>query len=147
MNRTAHSGAYVALFVGTVLVGCGGARGGSAFVPGPVADFRNASTAEIRNAQDQVLLSGRFVETSTDSSEVERKATLAATSAGATASGAVEVEACRGSGCDKQEIELDIVNVPPATVLRLIIDGKDVGSVTSDARGRASVEREIPLPR
>jgi hypothetical protein len=147
MNRTANSGALFALFAGVMITGCGGARGNSNFVPGPIADFRNASAVEVRNAQDQVLLSGRFVETSSDSSEVERKATLAATSAGATASGAVEVESCRGNGCDKQEIELEVVNVPPATVLRILIDGKDVGSVTTDSRGRASVEREIPLPR
>lgn len=147
MNRTTHSGAALALFLGSIVVACGGARGNSTFVPGPAADFRNAASAEIRNAQDQVILSGSFVETSSDSSEVERKATLAATGAGATATGAVEVESCRGSGCDKQEIELEMVNVPPSTILRLVIDGKEVGSVTSDARGRASVEREIPLPR
>ncbi len=147
MNRTAYSSAFSALLIGAVVSGCFGSRGNGTFVPGPVADFRSASTAEIRNAQDQVILSGTFVETSTDSSEVERKATLAATAAGATASGSVEVESCRGSGCDKQEIELDVINVPPATVLRIVIDGKPVGSVTSDSRGRASVEREIPLPR
>jgi hypothetical protein len=146
MNRTSRSSALFALLIGSV-AGCFGTRGGSTFVPGPVADFRNAATAEVRTAQDQVILTGQFVETSTDTTEVERKATLAATGAGATASGAVEVESCRRSGCDKQEIELDIVNAPPGAVLRLLIDGKDVGTVTSDSRGRASVEREIPLPR
>ena len=133
MNRT-HSSALLALLMASVAAACGGARGSSDFVPGPAADFRTASTAEVRTAEDQVILSGSFVETAADSDDVERKAALTATNAGASASGAAEVE-------------FDIVNAPPRAVLRLMIDGKEFGRVTSDERGRASVERDVQLPR
>ena len=146
MNRT-HSSALLALLMASVAAACGGARASSDFVPGPAADFRTASTAEVRTAEDQVILSGSFVETAADSDDVERKAALTATNAGASASGAAEVESCRGTDCDTQEVEFDIVNAPPRAVLRLMIDGKEFGRVTSDERGRASVERDVQLPR
>jgi hypothetical protein len=145
MNMTRHVSALVALMIFSLA--CGGARTVGEFVPGPAADFRGASAAEVRNAQEQVILSGQFVETAGETDEVERKATLAATGVDADASGAVEVESCRDADCKSQEIEFEVLNVEPATVLRLLIDGKDFGTVTTDSRGRASVERNVPLPR
>jgi hypothetical protein len=133
--------------LGILVSGCGGSRSGNDFVPGPVADFRSATTAEVRNAQAQVILTGQFVETAADADEVERKATLAGTGIDAGASGAVEVESCRDADCKSQEIEFEVVNVEPGTVLKLVIDGKDFATVTADSRGRAAVERNVPLPR
>lgn len=145
MNMTRHVSALVALAVSAGA--CGGARSTGSFVPGPAADFRGAASAEVRNAQGQVILSGRFVETAADGDDVERKATLAATGVDPDASGAVEVESCRDADCKAQEIEFEVVNVDPAAMLRLVIDGKDFGTVTTDARGRAAVEYNVPLPR
>ena len=146
MNRITHASALIALCV-TGAVACGGSRGVGEFVPGPAADFRNAANAEVRSTEDQVILSGSFVEAASDSDEVERKATLVASGTGGTASGSAEVESCRDNDCDKQEVEFDIVNAPPNATLRLLIDGKPFGTVTTDGKGRASVERDVPLPR
>jgi hypothetical protein len=145
MNNSRYAGAMVAL--GILVYGCGGSRAGNDFVPGPVADFRSATTAEVRNAQTQVILTGKFVETAADADEIERKATLAGTGIDADASGAVEVESCRDADCKSQEIEFEVVNVEPGTVLKLVIDGKDFATVIADSRGRAAVERNVPLPR
>lgn len=139
-------GAAIAL--GIIGSGCFFSRSSDHFVPGPAADFRNAAMAEVRNAQDQVILSGRFVETPGDEdNEVERTATLTAAGVDTDASGAVEVEACRNSGCDKQEVEFEVTNVDPRSVIRFHIDGKLFATVTVDDHGRATVERSVPLPR
>jgi hypothetical protein len=139
-------GAMSALLCAAV-VGCGGARSSNDFTPGPAADFRSASLAEVRNAQGQVILSGRFVDAAADDDDVERKATLSPMAGDADASGAVEVESCRDAGCKEQEVEFAVLNVEPGVVLKMVIDGKDFATVTTDSRGRASVERNVPLPR
>ena len=146
MNRKPISGALLTACLAIMASACGSRSNGS-FVPGAVADFRNATTAEVRDAQGAVILSGKFVETAADSGEVERKATLAPTGVDADASGTVEVESCRDTGCRSQEIEFEVVNVAPGSVVRLVIDGQEFGTVTTDDRGRATVERDVPLPR
>ena len=146
MNRQPKVGALITACLAVLASACG-SRSSADFVPGPVADFRNAATAEVRNAQGAVILSGKFVETAADSDEVERKATLAPTGVDADASGSVEVESCRDTDCKSQEVEFEIVNVEPGAVLRLVIDGREFGTVTTDKRGRATVERDIAVPR
>lgn len=146
MFTTRSLGATIAL--GTIASGCGFSRSNDNFIPGPAADYRSAALAEVRNAQDQVILSGRFVETAGDGeNEIERTATLTATGADPDASGAVEVETCRPAGCDSQEVEFEVTNVDPGAVIRFAIDGKLFATVTVDRRGRATVERSVPFPR
>lgn len=147
MNTSQHSGLSLALVLTTMAASCGGARSSTEYTPGPIADFRNASLAEVRDAQDQIILSGKFVESPADDDDIERKAALAATGIDADASGEVEVESCRAADCRSQEIEFSVANVPPGAVLRFVIDGKDFATVTTDDRGRAVVERDVPLPR
>jgi hypothetical protein len=129
-----------------ILNGCS-ARSRNEFIPGPAADFRSAADAEVRNAQGQVILTGKFVESSADGDEVERKATLSGTGIDADASGAVEVESCRNADCRAQEVEFEVTGVEPGAVIRFVIGGKEFATVTTDARGRATVERDVPLPR
>jgi hypothetical protein len=108
-------------------------------------DFTSAAAAEVRNAQGQVVLSGRFVETS-DDNESERSATLSPTGIDADASGEAEVEVS-GTGNDRrQEVEFSVVNVEPRSVVTFVIDGKTFVTATADDRGRASAERRVPLP-
>ena len=146
MNTCRYTSLPVALALAAIATSCGGFRSGGETAPVNPADFRNAVTAEVRNAQDQVVLSGKFAETATDADEVERKAALTGTGVDADASGEAEVESCRGD-CRSQEVEFSVVNLQPSTVFRLVIDGKDFATVTTDARGRASVERNVPFPR
>ena len=146
MKRIHHAGMLVALSA-AIASGCGSSRPGRDIVPGPDADFVTAATAEVRNAQGLVILTGRFVETADDSDEVERKATLTPTGTDRDASGAVEVESCREADCRSQEVEFEVVNVDPGAVVRFVIDGKDFATVTSDDRGRATVERKVNVPR
>jgi hypothetical protein len=147
MKTTRALSSMLAVSAFMVMTGCGGARSETRYTAGPDADFRNAVNAEVRNAQDQVVLSGTFVEADSGDEDVERKATLKPTPVDADASGEVEVESCRDAGCRSQEVEFSVANVQPGAVFRLVIDGKDFATVTTDNRGRANVERDVPLQR
>lgn len=144
-----HHEQIIRLFIPAALViltACGGARS-MQFTPGPDTDFRNASNAEVRDAQGQVVLNGTFVVSDSTEDDLERKAILKGTSLDADATGEVEVESCLAAGCQSQEVEFTVLNVQPGAVLRFVIDGKEFATVTVNRDGRASVERDVPLPR
>jgi hypothetical protein len=108
-------------------------------------DFSTAATAEVRDAQNQVILSGQFV-AAENGDDIERTAKLAPTGIDADASGEAEVEVS-GTGNDReQEVEFSVTNVQPGAVLTFLIDGRTFATVTADARGRAEHERDVPLP-
>ena len=111
----------------------------------PPGDFTNAATAEVRDAQGQVLLRGPFHQSDEEDDDIERKATLAPAGADADARGEAEVEFSR-NGPAKQEVEFSVRNFAPGTVLTFAIDGVDVATATADAKGRAEVELEVPMP-
>ena len=114
--------------------------------PSAAADFTNAVLAEVRNAQGQVVLTGKFVVNEEDDDDIERKAPLAATTVDADATGEAEVE-FSGSGNERrQEVEFSAKNLQPGGVYTFVIDGKVVATVTADSRGRAAHERDVPLP-
>jgi hypothetical protein len=147
MNRARVLPSMMAVSAFMVMTGCGGARSATRYTAGPDADFRNAVNAEVRNAQDQVVLSGTFVEADSGDEDIERKAMLTATPLDPDAFGEVEVESCRDAGCRSQEVEFSVANVQPGAVFRLVIGGKEFATVTTDNRGRANVERDVPLQR
>jgi hypothetical protein len=148
MNNMRLNQPLIALVLAAIAASCGGARSSTGYTAGPDADFRTATVAEVRDTLDQVVLRGTFAETAAaDDDDVERKAVLAASGADADASGEVEVESCRDTSCRSQEVEFSVVNVTPGATLRFVIDGKEFATVTADSRGRAAVERDVPLPR
>lgn len=141
MNANKRTISLTAILV-AVVAGCGGARNSS---QQPSVDFTNATLAEVRNADGQVLLSGKFVAVEGES-ETERKATLAPTGIDADAAGEAEVEYCRDRNCETQEVEFTVTNVQPGLALTFTIDGREFATVTADKDGRADVERDVPFP-
>ena len=111
----------------------------------PTADFTNAASAEVRNAQGQAILSGQFQLVEEDDDDVERKAALAPTGIVADAAGAAEIEYRRNAPA-RQEVEFSVRNVAPGTMLTFVIDGTDVATATVDRRGRAKVELDVRMP-
>lgn len=108
-------------------------------------DFRNATSAEVRDARGSVLLRGTFVPADPDDDEdgeIERLAKLLAADAGSKATGEAEVE-YRKDAPDMQEVEFLVTGVPAGAVLTLFIDGKSVVSATADAKGRAEAEVNV----
>jgi hypothetical protein len=106
-------------------------------------DFRNAKTAEIRDAQGQALLRGTFAPVDEgDDQEVERLAKLTPAQPGGSASGEAEVEYQKDAP-DMQEVEFLVTGAQAGAVLTLFIDGKSVVSATADGKGRAEAEVNV----
>ena len=110
--------------------------------PQATGDFRSASTAEVRDAQGQVLLRGTFTPVDADDGDIERLAKLAPTEAGGKASGEAEVEYSKKTP-NMQEIEFQVSGVPARAVLTLVLDGRAVISATADSKGRAEAEVNV----
>jgi hypothetical protein len=111
----------------------------------PSGNFTNAATAEVRNAQGQVVLRGQFVLADEEDDDVERKATLQPTEVDTDAAGEAEVEFAKAAAT-KQEIEFSVRNLQAGVALTFVIDGVDVATATVDQRGRAELELDVPLP-
>ena len=112
------------------------------------ADFTNAALAEVRNAQGQVVLSGKFAvsEDEEDENETERKAPLAPTSIDPDAAGEAEVEVSGTGNSRRQEVEFSVHNLAANTAYTFVIDGRVFTTATTDGRGRIALERNVPLP-
>jgi hypothetical protein len=106
-------------------------------------DFRNATTAEVRDAQGKVLLRGTFA-AAADTNDVERQATLTATPEGGQASGDAEIEYSKDQP-NVQEIEFEVAGVPARAIVTLVLDGRDVISATADDKGRAKAEFDVAV--
>jgi hypothetical protein len=108
-------------------------------------DFRNAVSAEVRDAQGVVLLRGTFAAVDGDSdNEVERQATLASTEPAVTATGDAEVE-YQNDQPNMQEVEFNVTGVPARAVLTLVLDGTAVLSATANDKGEAEAEVQVSV--
>lgn len=137
--KIAAAGLAVTIAVAVVMViGLSGNQ--TATVSG---DFRNATTAEVRDAQGKVLLRGTFA-AAADTNDVERQATLTATPDGGQASGDAEIEYSKDKP-DVQEIEFEVAGVPARAIVTLVLDGRDVISATADDKGRAKAEFDVAV--
>jgi hypothetical protein len=110
----------------------------------PTGDFTNAITAQVRDAQGQIVLEGRFMAPIEEDGGVERKATLAPSGADADAAGEAEIE-YKPPTPTEQEIEFAVTNLQPGARFTFVIDSIDIASATADRRGRAEVELDVPM--
>ena len=111
----------------------------------PQANFTNATIAEVRDAQGQLVLRGQFVLADEQDDDVERKAALEPTGVDADAGGEAEIEFSTAAPAT-QEIEFSVRNLQPGVVFTFVIDGIDVATATSDRQGRADVELDVRMP-
>jgi hypothetical protein len=112
---------------------------------GLTADFTNAATAQVRDAQGQIVLQGQFMPPIEEDGGLERRATLVSTGVDADASGEAEVEFAK-TGATPQEVEFAVENLEPRTSVTFVIDGTDVATATTDQRGSAEVELDVNRP-
>jgi len=109
-------------------------------------DLRNAATAELRDAQGQVVLTGSFMlEDEDDAEDVERKASLQSSSTGTQASGVAEVEFAREKPVE-QEVEFTGRNLQAGARYTLVVDGHDVLAGVAERNGTIELERNVPIP-
>jgi hypothetical protein len=117
----------------------------SAQNPAPSADLRNAQTAELRDAQGQVVLSGQFVAVEEDDDDVERKAVMQPTGADADAAGEAEVEFAKDAPTE-QEVEFAGRSLQAGARYTLMIDGVEVAAGSADRGGELEVEQAVGIP-
>ena len=108
------------------------------------ADLRNAVTAEIRDAQDEVVLRGTFMLVEEEDDDIERKAALTPTNGGE-ATGEAEVEFAAEMPVE-QELEFAAGGLTAGATYSLVVDGREITAVAADRRGRVAIELEVPLP-
>ena len=108
-------------------------------------DFTNAAMAEVRDAQGQVLLLGQFVPVDEEDDDTELKSTLQPTGVDADAAGEAEVEFAKAAATN-QEIEFSVRSLQAGVAFTFVIDGVTVATATTDRRGQAEVEVDVPLP-
>jgi hypothetical protein len=112
--------------------------------PAPV-DLRQAATAELRDAQDRVVLAGAFMVNDEDDDDIERKAALKANGTPADAAGVAEVEFARQAALE-QEVEFAGTRLAAGTTYRLMIDGREVLSGVAKRDGDLELEATVPIP-
>jgi hypothetical protein len=133
------------VFAMTVLVGAGMMVAAQTPPQAPV-DFSKAVTAEVRNDRGQIVLSGQFKAASSKPDEREQKAVLVQTGIDADASGEAEIETFGSNTKRHQEIEFEVRNLEPGGVFSFFIDNRLFATVTTDNRGKAQHERDVPMP-
>lgn len=111
----------------------------------PTGNFTNASVAEVRDAQGQIVLRGQFAVAEEEDDDIERKATLEQTGIDADAAGEAEVEFAKAAPT-VQEVEFAVRNLPPGATFTFVIDGHDVATAKTDRGGNAEIELEVRLP-
>lgn len=108
-------------------------------------NFTSAAVAEVRDALGNVVLQGQFVQADEDDDDIERKATLKATGGDAGAAGEAEVEFAKSAPAT-QEIEFSVRGLQAGAAFTFVIDGQQLATVTTDARGGAEVELDVRMP-
>lgn len=108
-------------------------------------DFTKATTAQVKDAQGQIVLEGKFLPSVEEDGGFERRATLTATGADADARGDAEVEFAKVAPTE-QEVEFTVENLQANTSFSFVIDGTEIATATTDRRGRADVELNVRMP-
>lgn len=128
----------VAVFAGYTVVQLNGQAG---TVTG---NFTNAATAEVKDAQGQVVLRGAFKPVAEEDDDIERKATLEAAGADTDAAGEAEIEFARNAPSE-QEVEFSVNHVSPGAVLTFVIDGTVIGTAEANAKGEVELELTVRI--
>jgi hypothetical protein len=105
-------------------------------LPGAVADLATAARVEV-TLNGTIVLSGQFGQESQDGDEVKREATLTPASGSGKGEAEVELDAADRT---KQELEVDVEGLTARTTYQVLVDGQLAGSLTTDARGKGSLE-------
>lgn len=106
-------------------------------LPQSLADLAAMKVIEISDANGQTILKGEFVESGNDLNEIERTAMLA----GGSARGKASIEISnKKNGFTEKELEVETYNLAARAVFKVLIDGLEVASFTTDHTGKAELE-------
>jgi hypothetical protein len=112
-------------------------------LPADVGDLSGATEVEVRDAAGQAVLRGRLETDADDNRELEKLARLAPAAGGAgQGKGEAEVEVKRGGAAStlRQEVEVKVEKLAAGATFTVFVDGKQVGTFTTDAQGKGEAE-------
>ena len=92
-------------------------------------NLTDAKSVEIRDGGGRAVLSGAFS---------NYKAPLA--NPGTNAKGLAEIEIEKVGANLKQEIEIDVENLPPSTSFKVVVDGKELATFLTSSAGKRSMK-------
>jgi hypothetical protein len=105
-------------------------------LPATVADLATVSRVEVAE-NSTVVLTGNFGGEESDGDEIKREAPLTAANGNGTGEAEVELDSADRT---RQELEVDIEGLTARTTYQVLIDGQVVGTITTDVRGKGSLE-------
>lgn len=143
---TSPGGTFEALYESTP-------KGSHRLLPAASTPVSKIKLLELKDAAGQVLLVGRFA-SSGGGETFEKEFVLHPTDLDPDAAGTAKVHVETENGTTtEQRLELVVENLAPTTSFRLLVDGAELGTFTSDAFGKATVifssdpqTGEWPLP-
>ena len=108
-----------------------------------LGDLNAAQLIEVRDKTGQVLLHGTLATKENSLKETERKADLVSP-AGQGAKGEVEIEIKRKDGVvTKNEVDLDVENLPPMLDCGVFIDGRSIGTFVTSKKGKGELKLDL----
>jgi hypothetical protein len=93
--------------------------------------LNNAKLVEIRDKADNVVLSGTFA---------NNRADLTSKELGSKASGLAEIEIEKAGAALKQEIEVEVQNLPALATFKLFVDGNEVATFATSKEGKRAMK-------
>jgi len=97
----------------------------------PGINLNDAKLVEIRDDSGNVVLTGTFS---------NFKADLTSIVAATKAKGLAEIEIERDGAATKQEIEVEVANLPAQATFKLIVDSKEVAEFTTSKSGKRALK-------
>ncbi|MEO5988592.1 MAG: hypothetical protein ABIU54_05435 [Candidatus Eisenbacteria bacterium] len=94
-------------------------------------DLSTAQKVEIQDTAGMVVLSGTFA---------NHKASLTGTDPSAKAEGSVDLEIDKKDNGLKQEVEASVEDLAASTSYKIVIDGKEVATFTTDDKGKKEMK-------
>jgi hypothetical protein len=132
------------LFTAILLAGAAAAGDNKVAIqpmPSGFSSLANAKIIEVKDAAGQVVLLGTFAKEDTDGDESEMEAALKSANSASDAKGKAEIELKIDDGVvEEQELEIDLDDLPASASYKILIDGNDVGTVTSSEDGDVDIK-------
>jgi hypothetical protein len=107
-------------------------------------DLSRADVIELKTEDGRAVLRGNFDTTREPDGDEDRFAALAPVGPDPDAAGEAEVLVSRaGDGRQRQDVKIGVRNVAPNARLTIVVDGREIGVLTANSRGRGDFEVEI----
>lgn len=107
-------------------------------LPSSLENLEQSKLVEIKDETGNVVLSGSFAVSTEKDGDIEGVAKLVS-AGGAVGNAELEVSK-KQDGSVTKEIEIEVKKLKPATTFNVFVDGQQISSIRTNARGSAELE-------